>query len=130
MSPNIPRCPRNVPKNSFIPQDVLKLSLNDPKKTKILSKICRKFPSLLKLCYFMKKTYISSLLPGGDEPKVINEQHLFYNLGIGMAYIGDWKSCFEVMQKIINPKLYAKAAITRGKVKFILTNIDSNIFPK
>ena len=58
-----------------------------------------------------------SLLPGGDEPKVINEQHLYYNLGIGMAYIGDWKSCFEVMQKIINPNLYAKAAITRGKVK-------------
>ncbi|CBY30751.1 unnamed protein product [Oikopleura dioica] len=65
-----------------------------------------------------------SLLPGGDEPKVINEQHLFYNLGIGMAYIGDWKSCFEVMQKIINPKLYAKAAITRGKAAERMREFD------
>ena len=80
--------------------------------------------------FFTLRTIFFSLLPGGDEPKVINEQHLFYNLGIGMAYIGDWKSCFEVMQKIINPKLYAKAAITRGKVKFTLTNIDSNMFSK
>jgi tetratricopeptide (TPR) repeat protein len=58
---------------------------------------------------------ISLLPPDNGESGVINEQHLYYNLGIGLAYVGEWNSCFDTMKKIINPQLYAKAAMTRGK---------------
>ena len=58
---------------------------------------------------------VISLLPSDDNNKTVNEQHLYYNLGIGLAYVGEWHSCFETMKKIINPSLYAKAAMTRGK---------------
>merc|ERR1712130_802743 len=58
---------------------------------------------------------VISLLPNESAHSIVNEQNLYYNLGIGLAHVGEWHSCFETMKKIVNPNLYAKAAMTRGK---------------
>lgn len=59
---------------------------------------------------------ILSLLPDNEEnADKVNTQTLYYNLGIGLAYVGEWSTCFSVLENIVNPSLYAKAAMTRGK---------------
>ena len=69
---------------------------------------------------------VISLLPGEgeQEQKSIDIQNLYYNLGIGLAYVGEWNTCFKIMEKIINPNLYAKAAMTRGKAAERMRKFD------
>ena len=41
---------------------------------------------------------ILSLLPDNDEhADKVNTQTLYYNLGIGLAYVGEWSTCFSVL---------------------------------
>ena len=41
---------------------------------------------------------ILSLLPDNEEnADKVNTQTLYYNLGIGLAYVGEWSTCFSVL---------------------------------
>lgn len=42
-------------------------------------------------------TKVLSLLPENTDDIGIDTQWLYYNLGIGLAYVGEWSTCFSVL---------------------------------
>ena len=45
---------------------------------------------------------VLSLLPENSDDIGIDTQWLYYNLGIGLAYVGEWSTCFSILGNGVN----------------------------